>query len=306
MRLLAAAVIAAITTGLAAGSAAAECAMPRGAIFPKGQLVAPNPRLYRFEPKYGPQPAIRMESGGAPIEFRTEVHEVGDMRVTRLDVAIADGELDVLVEGERARRYVVGEDRAARRLSVARVAREQSAWTCSHTDGIAIELHATDVAAFEVRWTGGATAIVAPSTSAFFATEPDASDAADVFLGHENCVGDQIPPRLLGRRDFTLTAIYTDGRRRQVTLPVDGPPADDTPAQVEPPAPPPSPAPPPAPPAEEDDRPVGGISCAGLHDHAVDTGPDGLVVMGLVLGSLLVGGGIVLARRRRTRPTRVP
>lgn len=207
-----------------ARAAHAECAMPGPTASPASGALPPRPTVYLFEPYAtdGAHRPVAVESGGQPVRFSTRDLTMpgADLRVTAIALDRTAGPVQ-LRAGELTWTYQVTADAPAPPTNAPRdvsITWEQSAWTCSHTEGLRIVLHPIQAAAFRVRWNDGAEAILPPDVHAYFRAPDEPTDTATLFLGHPSCAGYQIAPDHVGRRDFTLEALHADGTSEEVAL----------------------------------------------------------------------------------------
>lgn len=212
-------VAATIATGvlLASSPVVAECADPRPAMFPLGDDVPPHPTLVRFEPAYREPTILTVTDGERPLPFTTRDLTTTDaIRVTEIRVDVERGPIVIRARGDEDEyHFEVSAPTAVAAPVVTKATRIDDRWTCSFTDGLALEVTAPGAVAIEARWSDGTRATVAPDVAAYSGGRGASTEwTSMVLLGHVSCLGDQLPPDRIGALDLTLTALYADGARR--------------------------------------------------------------------------------------------
>jgi hypothetical protein len=293
--------VAAAAVTLAPVAAYAQCMAPSPAMFPLGHAVPPRPLIYVFAPPYADADPIRIDGPGGPIPFASrDVSTYEGVRITELRVDARRGWF-VVRAGEHGapRRYEIESPPPPPPIGAPdAIAWEHSEWTCSHTTGLAIDLRAPGVVAFRVRW-GAHVELVPPNARAFFMSamggEIDPA-ALHVFLGHPSCVGNLIDPAFIGRRDFDLTAIYSDGSEQEVPLPRE---AESAKPADPPPAPPPSPAASPDALSEPPEAANRRAAHGGRQSRASSPVAERMAAAAGAIGALVTVILVLLVRRRR-------
>lgn len=210
-----------------AAEARAECMAPSPAIFPLGDVVPADPWMFAFVPAYQADATVHVAhaDGTAPEIHVLDVStpETG-VKVWRIAVKTTRDFTMRIGEHGAPRSFAVlpRNPQLQRTVDVEGVEFIDEAWTCSHTTGLAISLRGVQVSAVRARWSDGTEVLVPPNDRGFFmygAMGGEIDPAAlRVLLGHPNCVANVIPDRYIGRRDVTLTALFSDGKELEVPL----------------------------------------------------------------------------------------
>lgn len=106
--------------------------------------------------------------------------------------------------------------------------REQSAWTCSHTDIVPVKVK-SQAQAFRVAWFdvrngvidfGSGSSIFPRSANRFWRNGADNKSQAHASfeLGHSNCFGYNVPSKNLDAMQITVTPLYRDGSEGKAAL----------------------------------------------------------------------------------------
>jgi hypothetical protein len=214
-----------------AASAEAECAMPAPAMFPEAETVPPNPVIYRFELEFAAASPLRIvgSDGRAIAHTASVIGSRSYTRVTEIHVAATSGTFTVRGgDYDVPKTYRIAPSTKPHVAPVVEsVSWVEAAWTCSHTLGLVIDARGADVAAFRVVWSDGYQEIVPANDTAFWSNmmggERD-PNALRAFLGHPNCVANLIDDSYIGRRDFSMFALYADGTELEVELTREPPP----------------------------------------------------------------------------------
>ena len=191
--------------------------------------------------------------------------------------------------------------------------REQSSWTCSHTDIVPGEI-TSKAAAFRVHWIdvrngtidfGHGTSIFPRSSSGFWRYgNKKRSASADFEFGHPNCFGTNLPSENLDFIQVTVTPLFRDGSQGKPVLlkRVKGAAVSSAEAESEPPADPPVVESPIVDSIDESAAAETTTSAAPqLHKQAEQPLPTRLFAIALLLGSLF--GFLVFRGHKRGVPT---
>lgn len=171
---------------------------------PDGEVLPPDPVIYAFE-TWEPT-AIT-----ANVPIRVGPRETfGEMTVRRVRLSVRAGSARVRL-GAREYTYAIdaGWVRGETRPTVDPFQAVESAWTCSYTDVVAIDVRSR-AHVFEVRWPGGHTIVPDYPWAAF---DDGRSDVQQLQLGHVSCLGRTVAGRRPRAERFEVIALYPDGTR---------------------------------------------------------------------------------------------
>lgn len=216
--------VGAIAGAVSTSTASAECRSAGHAVFPRGAVVPPYPTLVVAVPHEARDVPLDLTVTGVdgPVPFRLEELAGGpEVRLFMVRPRVARGSLVVATRQGVLGTYQIEPGWRAEAPVIEGVTQVDNRWACSFSRGVIVDVHGAGIVAFRASWPG-APAMMVPAGSAdqFLrdyegAPELDA-ERAQAFLGHPSCLGDQVPPELALRMDFSLVALYADGSERAV------------------------------------------------------------------------------------------
>jgi hypothetical protein len=214
-------------------SADASCMGPQGNwSLGEGASLPAEATLFYFSPSWNKdQLAPKVVAGKLNLKSTWQEVSTNDAFTTyRLRFNAGNAEQVTVETSGESHTYAIEAWKAPREKNVTGTIgkREQSSWTCSHTDNrpatVTSQAHAFRISWFDQRngiidW-GHGSSIFPRSSGAFWSYNKEASSpAADFLLGHPNCFAYNIPSENLDTISVTVTPLFRDGSKgKPVTL----------------------------------------------------------------------------------------
>ncbi len=211
----------------------AKCMGPQGNwSLSDGTTLPANATLFYFSPTWlGAEEAPKVMAGNVALKSTWQEASKNDAFTTyRLQFDAGDKKKVVIKLAADSRSYAIGAWQAPVEGHVTGTIgkREQSAWTCSHTDVLPAKVM-SQAQAFQVSWFDlrngyinfGLGSSIFPRSSRAFWSYGDKKESAnaDFELGHPNCFANNIPSDNLDHIRVTVTPLFRDGSKgKAVTL----------------------------------------------------------------------------------------